>query len=114
MDEPMWGNSAEADFEEDTWTFKMCGDDWVVSAGPYAILHNDDYQALVTEIKSLRHDLERAMANHNADINGNDLIEKIAREVERFTLGYSADNEWAKGYKAGRTDAVGIIAEYKK
>ena len=53
-DFPMWGNSAEADFVSNRWTFVMCGDRYQVSAGPHALIHNDDYDAMMHEISRAR------------------------------------------------------------
>lgn len=57
---PFWGNTYEADFEADTWTFKMCNERYEVSKGPYALIHNDDYDAMMHEISAERERVKRA------------------------------------------------------
>lgn len=59
-DFPTWGNSHGADFEADTWTFKMVGDKYEVSKGPYALIHNDDFDAMMHELNDVTTRLRRA------------------------------------------------------
>jgi hypothetical protein len=59
-DFPTWGNSHGADFEADTWTFKMCNERYEVSKGPYALIHNDDYDCIMHEISGYRARIDHA------------------------------------------------------
>lgn len=61
-DFPTWATSVEADFVENTWLFKMCNDRYEVSAGTYALIHNDDYDAMMHEISDARYRIKRAEA----------------------------------------------------
>lgn len=55
-----WGKSDSADFGNETWTFKMVGDDWAVSAGPYALLHNDEYDDMMHVVSDAKDRIEHA------------------------------------------------------
>lgn len=67
VDDPMWGNTYEADFDANTWTFRMVGNDWEVSKGPYALLHNDDYDSLNWRLSNANQDKE-AMSSRIFDL----------------------------------------------
>jgi hypothetical protein len=89
-DFPTWGNSLEADFEADTWTFKLCNDRYQVSAGPYALIHNDDYDAMMHEISAARERIKRAENLLRPWLNGDcpqgldDSFKWWREEVESF------------------------------
>jgi hypothetical protein len=65
-DFPTWATSVEADFTENTWLFRMCNDHYEVSAGTYALIHNDDYDAMMHEISAARERIDHAkrLLNH--------------------------------------------------
>jgi hypothetical protein len=67
---PVWANSHSADFDTDTWTFKLCGDRYEVSKGPYALIHNDDFDALMHEIHDANTRLLKAQALLRPWLNG--------------------------------------------
>ena len=59
-DFPNWAISQVADFEAHTWQFKMCREHYEVSPGTYALIHNDDYDAMMHEISNTRQRAKRA------------------------------------------------------
>ena len=81
--EPMWGISAEADFESNRWTFRMVGDDYEVSAGSYALVYNDDWQCLVNRLERA----ERKWADAGKllrRVQEEGVSEKVSDAVESF------------------------------
>ena len=50
------GEALTADFEENTWTFEM-PEDFIVTAGEFAIIPKDKYDDLITALKGIRNSM---------------------------------------------------------
>lgn len=81
------GRSAEADFEENTWTFLFEGR-YHVLAGLYAVLPADDYQRILSRLTKLEHAawLLGEVHAHGATIDAN-LQEAVTKYFDPEPLG---------------------------
>lgn len=79
-----FADSLTSDFWENTWTFKMNEDDFVVTAGNFAIIPEQQYKKFLTAIRGMRNYMN-VHPDCEPDSEFADMIsrvDKILKEIE--------------------------------
>ena len=77
-----FADSVTSDFEDKTWTFEMNDSDFVVTAGNFAIIPEQQYQKLLTAIRGRRNSMN-VHPDCEPDSEFSDMVSRVDEILEQ-------------------------------